>query len=124
MDKRIIGGIVVVGAATVVLLPPVRQRLSELARGSGINRQSITPLLSSGAESSLNLAHSYRDELVDLLTIALTNRNGKVNINDQAARQQAERLVDQGVRILETLVHPDRAHTIEGQVVEPPPASA
>jgi hypothetical protein len=121
MNTRVVVGVVVVGTTIILLTPPVRQRLAGLLPKPNMNAEDLAPKLRGGASNALNVARDYRPQLVDAVTMILTNRDGTPNTTDPAARARAERLVDQGMTILETLVSPkdDDQRTIDGQVVQP-----
>lgn len=129
MDKRVIGTIAiagVVGAAAAILLSPKGRQNAGLAlQKVQPSFSELAPLVQAGAENVLHLAENHRAEFVDAVTLILTRQDGSPNVTDPAARQRAERLVDQGTSLLRSLVAQRNrdGQTIEGQVIEPAPAA-
>lgn len=124
-DKRVVRTVALLGivgaAAALILSPKGREQTSLALQKARPTVKELTPMLHAGAENILNLAENHRSDLVDAVTLLLTNQSGAANINDKAARERAERLVDQGAGLLRAFVQQtkDTAQTIEGQVVEP-----
>ena len=124
-DKRILRTVLIaagVGAAAALILTPKGREQTSLAiQKARPTISELLPLVQVGAENVLNLAEDHRAELVDAVVLFLTNQSGAPNIHDPAARQRAERLVDQGTGLLRALVERTETpgSTIEGQTAQP-----
>lgn len=123
-DKRILRTVVIaagVGAAAALILTPKGREQTALAiQKARPTIRELMPLVQVGAENVLHLAEDHRAELVDAIVLFLTNQAGTPNVNDPAARQRAERLVDQGTGLLRVIVERTEVNDsqTEGQGVQ------